>query len=77
MAEQIRVIVCGFGRVGREFARLVHEKSERMRAAYGLKPSIVGIGELNGSLHHPGGLDPAATADAFEREGGFAGPPWS
>ena len=75
MADKTRVIVCGFGRVGREFARLVHEKSERMRAAYGLEPSIVGIGELNGSLHHPDGLDPEATADAFEREGGFAGHP--
>ena len=75
MADKTRVVVCGFGRVGREFARLVHEKSERMRAAYGLDPSIVGVGELNGSLHCPGGLDPAATADAFERDGGFAGHP--
>ena len=75
MADKTRVIVCGFGRVGREFARLVHEKSERLRAAYALEASIVGIGELNGSLHHPGGIDPAATADAFERDGGFAGHP--
>ena len=75
LAEQIRVIVCGFGRVGREFARLIHEKSERMQAAYGLDAVIVGIGELNGSLHCPGGLNPADTADAFEREGGFAGHP--
>ena len=75
MADKTRVIVCGFGRVGREFARLIHEKSEHMRAAYGLEPSIVGVGELNGSLHCPGGIDPAATADAFERDGGFAGHP--
>ena len=73
--RRIKVIVCGFGRVGREFARLVHEKVERMRAAYGMDASIVGIGELNGSLHNPGGIDPAETADAFEREGGFAGHP--
>lgn len=73
--RRIKVIVCGFGRVGREFARLVHEKSERMRVAYGLEASIVGIGELNGSLHHACGLDAAKTADAFEREGGFAGHP--
>lgn len=71
----MRVIVCGFGRVGREFARLIHEKSERLQTAYGLEFSIVGVGELNGSLHHPGGLDPAATADAFERDGGFSGHP--
>ena len=73
--RRINVIVCGFGRVGREFARLVHEKSERMRTAYGMEASIVGVGELNGSLHRPGGLDLIETADAFERDGGFAGHP--
>ena len=46
-----------------------------MRTAYGFELSIVGVGELNGSLHCPGGLDPAETADAFEREGGFTGHP--
>ena len=61
--------------MGREFARLIHDKSELMRAAYDLEASIVGIGELNGSLHCPGGIDPAQAADAFEREGGFAGHP--
>ena len=75
LATRINVIVCGFGRVGREFARLVHEKSERMRAAYDMEASIIGIGELNGSLHRPGGLDAAKTAAAFEREGSFAGHP--
>ncbi len=75
MDRRIKVIVCGFGRVGREFARLVHEKTERMRAAYGFEASIVGVGELNGSLHHACGLDAAKTADAFERDGGFAGHP--
>ena len=75
MDRRIKVIVCGFGRVGREFARLVHEKSERMRAAYGFEPVIVGVGELNGSLHCLEGIDPAETADAFESDGGFAGHP--
>ncbi|MYA95702.1 MAG: homoserine dehydrogenase [Nitrospinae bacterium] len=75
LAEQVRVIVCGFGRVGREFARLVHEKSGLLRAAYGLEPSIVGVGELNGSLHSPDGIDVVETADAFEREGGFTSHP--
>ena len=71
----MRLIVCGFGRVGREFARLIQEKAERMRAAYDLEAAIVGVGELNGSLHCPGGIDPTATADAFERDGAFAGHP--
>ena len=75
MAEKIRVIVCGFGRVGREFARLIHQKTDFIRTAYGFELSIVGVGELSGSLHHPGGLDAAESADAFEREGGFTGHP--
>ena len=75
LAEKTRVIVCGFGRVGREFARLIHEKTNFMRTAYGFELSIVGVGELTGSLHRPGGLDPAETANAFERDGGFAGHP--
>ena len=75
MAEKIRVIVCGFGRVGREFARLIHEKTNFIRTAYGFELSIVGVGELNGSLHHPGGIDAAETAAAFERDGGFSGHP--
>ncbi len=75
LATEIKVIVCGFGRVGREFAKLVHDKTALMRAAYGMEASIVGVGELNGSLHRPGGLDAAKTADAFERAGGFAGHP--
>ena len=61
--------------MGREFARLIEEKAERMRAAYGFEAAIVGVGELNGSLHCPVGIDAAKTADAFEREGGFAGHP--
>ncbi len=75
MAEQIRVIVCGFGRVGREFARLIQEKAELMQASYAIEPIIVGVGELNGSLYSTYGLDAAKTADAFEREGGFGGHP--
>ncbi len=75
MPEKIRVIVCGFGRVGREFARLITEKTDFMRTAYGLEPAIVGVGELAGSLHHPGGLDAIEAADAFEREGGFTSHP--
>jgi len=75
LSRKMRVIVCGFGRVGRAFARLAVEKSARLRSACGMELSIVGIGELAGSLHRPEGLDAAEAADAFERGGGFAGHP--
>ncbi len=75
LSKEMKVIVCGFGRVGRAFARLLGEKASALRSAYGLAPIIVGVGEIAGSLHHPDGLDGPATAAAFEREGGFAGHP--
>lgn len=75
MPEKTRVIVCGFGRVGRAFARLVREKSGLLRSACGLELAVVGIGELTGSLHRPDGLNAADAADAFERAGSFAGHP--
>ncbi len=72
MSQKIRMIVCGFGRVGRAFVRLIAEKSEFIHRAYGLEPAIVGVGELGGSLYHPDGLDASKAADAFENEGGFS-----
>ncbi len=75
MPKETRVIICGFGRVGRAFARLVSEKSDAIRSGYGLALSIVGVGELAGSLHRPDGLEGAGTADEFESGGGFAGHP--
>lgn len=45
--ETARIVVQGFGKVGRETVRTLHE------AGY----QIVGISDISGGLHNPGGLD--------------------
>ena len=75
MARDVRFLLCGFGRVGRAFARLLAAKREPLRAAYGLDLRLAGIGELAGSLHQPEGIDPSEAADFFEARKGFGGHP--
>jgi homoserine dehydrogenase len=75
VTRSVRIVVCGFGRVGRSFARLVDAKRVLAERVHGLTLELVGVGELAGSLHRPGGLPAAETATAFEAAGGFAGHP--
>lgn len=75
MARPVRIILCGFGRVGRSFARLLDEKKEHLIRAFDLSPGLLGVGELKGSVYFPdglpGGLDAAALAESFEKNGRF------
>lgn len=75
MARPVRAVLCGFGRVGRAFARLVAAKGGTLRARYDLELRLVGVGELRTSLLRPAGLDPEATAAWFEARGDFTGHP--
>jgi homoserine dehydrogenase len=75
MSRRVRIVVCGFGRVGRTFARLLEAKRAAIEGGDGLALDLVGVGELDGSLWEPGGLAPEATAARFEAERGFAGHP--
>ena len=75
MGRRVRIVVCGFGRVGRSFARLLEAKRALAERAYGLTLDLVGVGELAGSLHQPRGLPPGETAASFEARGGFTGHP--
>ena len=75
MTRRVRIVVCGFGRVGRGFARLLETKRALVRPAYGLTLDLVGVGELGGSLLEPRGLPPDETAAFFESHKGFAGHP--
>jgi len=75
VGRRVRIVVCGFGRVGRSFARLVEDKRALAGRAYGLTLDLVGVGELAGSLVQPRGLPPGETATFFETRGGFAGHP--
>jgi homoserine dehydrogenase len=73
--RRVRIVVCGFGRVGRSFARLLEAKRTRVEGEHALHLALVGVGELGGSLVNAAGLPPAETAEFFETKRGFAGHP--
>jgi homoserine dehydrogenase len=75
MARRVRIVLCGFGRVGRSFARLLAAKRALAERTHDVALDLVGVGELEGSLWQPRGLDPEATAAHFEAHRGFAGHP--
>jgi homoserine dehydrogenase len=53
-----RIILAGFGNVGREFARLLLEQGSTLRRTYGLDPSIVAIlTSRHGSVENARGID--------------------
>jgi homoserine dehydrogenase len=45
----VRILLCGFGRVGRAFAGLVHERAPDLRRSYGLDLRLVAVADLGGS----------------------------
>jgi homoserine dehydrogenase len=47
--KTIRVIVCGFGNVGRAFVRLVGDKQEDLKNRYGIVPAIQAIVDIGGA----------------------------
>jgi homoserine dehydrogenase len=75
VSRRVRIVVCGFGRVGRSFARLLGAKRPLAERGHGLALDLVGVGELQGSVLAPRGLPPGETADLYEARGSFAGHP--
>src|SRR5574342_922036 len=53
----MRIILCGFGVVGQNFAKLLLSRSEELYAKHGLKPRIVGVFDSKGSAASSAGLD--------------------
>jgi len=52
----LRIILCGFGVVGQNFAKLLLSRSEDLYALHGLKPRVVGIFDSKGSAASSAGL---------------------
>src|SRR5437016_3078708 len=53
-----RIVLVGFGNVGREFARLLLERRSELARAFGLDASVVGIlTARHGSVENPRGID--------------------
>lgn len=53
----MRIILCGFGVVGQNFAKLLLSRSEDLYALHGLKPRIVGVFDSKGAAASSAGLD--------------------
>ena len=51
-----RIILCGFGRVGRAFARLLHERRALLQTHYGLELDLVAVVDSGGAALAPRGL---------------------
>jgi len=45
----IRIIVCGFGNVGRAFVKLIAAKQADLKTRYGLAPQIVAVVDIGGA----------------------------
>ncbi len=75
MGKSVRVVVCGFGRVGRNFARLLEAKRADLADRYGLEIVLTGVGELGGSVLDKEGIPPAAIAEYFEINGSLGAYP--
>ena len=53
----MRIILCGFGVVGQNLAKLLNSRSEDLYVRFGLKPRIVGVVDRDGSAVESSGLD--------------------
>jgi homoserine dehydrogenase len=70
MIAQPRIVICGFGNVGRAFARLVDEKGDFLRRRYGIDASIAAIADIGGAaIDTGGGLSGSHMADRVEAGG--------
>lgn len=65
-----RLIVCGFGNVGRAFTRLIEEKRHLLADRYGIEVRIVAIVDINGAaVDETQGLPGGRIADVVESGG--------
>ena len=65
----MRVVLCGFGVVGRSLAKLFESRSDDLYARYGLKPRVVGVFDSRGSASDPSGLSLERLVAAKARSG--------
>ncbi len=71
----MRIVLAGFGIVGRAFVRLLEEQRAALYARHGLAPVLVGVIDSGGAAEREEGLDPFALFEAKERHGTVGGLP--
>jgi homoserine dehydrogenase len=68
----MKILLVGFGVVGRSVVRLLEEQRAALYARHGLSPRLVGVIDSKGAAEAPEGLDPAAAIAAKETHGTVA-----
>jgi homoserine dehydrogenase len=58
-----RIILCGFGKVGRAFARLLHERRDLLQGRYGLDLHLVAVVDIGGAALAPRSLQTIPVAE--------------
>ncbi|MCJ7496279.1 MAG: hypothetical protein MUP68_18900, partial [Deltaproteobacteria bacterium] len=56
LSMDVRIVICGLGRVGRAFVGLLIQKDKDLRNRYGLKLKIVAAVDIGGAAVDPEGL---------------------
>jgi homoserine dehydrogenase len=70
MAIEKKIILCGFGNVGRAFARLLAAKEEDLNARFGLAPRLEAVVDIGGAaVAEEQGLAPGRITDFVEAGG--------
>src|SRR3989304_10179572 len=65
----MRIILCGFGVVGQNFAKLLLSRSEDLYAPHGPKHRIVGVFDTKGTAASSAGLDLNRLIEVKKRDG--------
>ncbi len=65
----MRVLLLGFGAVGKAFLHLVEGQREDLRRRYGLTPRLVGVVDSKGAAISNQGLEPDKILEVKEKEG--------
>src|SRR5512137_788760 len=70
---EMRVLLIGFGVVGRSFVELIGSESKKLAHDYGVRPKIVGIVDSKGAALSQDGIEPAAALASKKESGSLDG----
>ncbi len=65
--KTVRILLLGFGVIGRGFAQVLLEKSDYIRKKHGVELRVVGIGERDGCLIDDDGVDLKSALEARDK----------
>jgi len=69
----MRVMLIGFGVVGRSFAELITSEKGKLAKDFGIKPKVVAIADARGAATDPDGLDLSKALASKKKQGDLSG----